>query len=437
MASDEEDKTATGTRRKARTLFLLLIVAVLFFLLGNLASHYFALDIAQRLRIPDPSTRYAQSPEEEVSTRQLALRLEEVSQYLDGDSLYRYTQGDLDEATAEAIRALLRTSEDPYAYYFTPEEYGEYRRSSEGRYAGIGVLLGVRADEVIVMDVYEGSPAYDAGVKPGDVLLAIDDDRHAWDINEATETIHRPAGESVRILWRQGGVERLTTLVLRDVNIPTIVSHLIQIEDQSVGYLHLRRFSSVSATEMAEVIRQLEERGATSLILDLRGNPGGFLDQAVEVTSLFVPQGVVVQIEDRKGINKRTVNGRVVTNLPLVVLIDHGSASASELVTAALQDHGRATVIGEVSYGKGTVQDISRLSWGGAIKYTIAHYMSPEGTTLDNVGVTPDILVPYENGFEEQDYQDKPTGSAFVYRKGADSQLDAALQFLLTGATKG
>jgi carboxyl-terminal processing protease len=410
----------------------LLLLALIFFVLGNLSSYLGLVEIGQRLPITNPQTQPADQAQDEVSTRQLAARLEEVAAYLDGASLYRYTQGDLDTATTEAINSLLATSDDPYAVYYTPEEYAAYKKTSEGEYSGIGVVLSLIDEKVTVLQVYENSPAKEAGIRPGDVLLAVDGLRQDWKLEEATEKIRRPVGQKVTIIWQRGTEERHTELTIKEINIPTIITHLITSNGQQVGYIYLRRFTTHSASELGEAIRQLDGMGAQSFVLDLRGNPGGFLTQAVAVTSLFVPEGVVVQIEDRQGIRTEKVSGNTVTDKPLVLIINKGSASASELVAAALQDHGRALIVGEVSYGKGTVQDVNALSWGGALKYTIAHYMSPNGKALDKVGVQPDVVVEFPDKEGDTALEDVITGGQYRYRRGADPQLDAALDHVGT-----
>ncbi|MDR2587181.1 MAG: hypothetical protein LBC23_02830, partial [Coriobacteriales bacterium] len=226
---------------------------------------------------------------------------------------------------------------------------------------------------------------------------------------------------------------------------------------QAVGYVYLRRFNTHSASELGTALFVLESQGAQSFVLDLRGNPGGYLSQAIDITSLFVPSGVVVQIEDRGGIVAKKVSGNAITDKPLAVLVNGDSASASELVAAALKDHGRATIVGELTYGKGTVQDIRKLSWGAALKYTIAHYLSPNGTVLDGVGITPDVVVPLADATEQEGQSgegeagDTDTGSGaskngsanlsnhltssdYRYEQGADPQLDAALEAVLASA---
>lgn len=407
--------------------FGLTLAVLALFVAGNICAHLGIINIGQTFGMADPKALPAASASDEVSTGQLAARLTEVSGYLDSESLYRYTQGDLDAATTASIQSLIEQSGDEYAKYYTPEEYAEYLRSSEGEYSGIGIVLSMYEGRPTVMQVYEDSPAHDAGVMVGDGLLAVDGDSREWGLEEATELIRRPIGESVTILWQRGDGQIETTMTIREVNIPTIVTHLIEHDNKLIGYIYLRRFNNQSASELREVLAQLEGQGAQGLVLDLRGNPGGYLKQAIDVTSLFVAEGVVTQIEDRHGIKTESVTGKASSDKPLVLLINQGSASASELVAAALQDHGRATLVGESSYGKGTVQDVRRLSWGGALKFTIAHYLSPNGNKLDGVGVTPDIVAAPHGDPSALGLSDRITSSGYRYATGKDPQLDAAL----------
>jgi carboxyl-terminal processing protease len=433
-----QDVRRHGTRLAkglGRALLAALAVGIVF-LAGNLSSSLGGLDAARIVGLGEKA-RVASAPsaDDEVVAAQLGERLKEAADLLDSDALYRYTQGDLDTATTEAIRALIETGDDGYAHYYTPEEYEAYLHVSKGEYSGIGIVLTSTDEGLMVLQVYEGSPAADAGVLAGDLLLAIDGDRRDWELREATEAISRPLGEEVGILWSRDGEERESVLVLGEVNVPTVVSHLIEHEGRAVGYIHLRRFNAQSASELAAALRALGDEGARSYLLDLRGNPGGYLEQAIEVTSLFVSEGAVVQIEDRAGTAVEEVDGNAVTDKPLVLLVNQGSASASELVAAALRDHGRATIVGESTYGKGTVQHIRKLSWGGALKYTIAHYKSPHGTPLDGIGVEPDLPVPASAGPGSIELGDNIAGADYRYREGVDVQLDAALAAL--GAPSG
>jgi carboxyl-terminal processing protease len=437
------EKAAFARVRRRRVLgrlgvfFLTILTIALIFITGNLSASHGFVDVGRLLDPQASQTQGASAADAEVPAAQLAARLDEVATILDTQALYRYTQGDLDEATATAIRSLIETSGDAYAQYYTSEEYAEYLRSSEGEYSGIGVVFAMVDGQITAVQVYEDSPAFDAGVAVGDVLLAVNGDRHDWEFADAIEAIRDFGGESVTITWQRGDDERDTVLAPREVSVPTIVSHLIERDGQTIGYVNLRRFNMHSEAELGDALKNLEGQGAQSYILDLRGNLGGYLSQAIGVTSLFVPEGIVVQIEDRRGITVERVTGAMVTTKPLVVLVDGSSASASELAAAALKDHGRATIVGVVTYGKGTVQNFHELSWGGALKYTFAHYMSPNGTTLDGVGVTPDVAVEPTTGLEGIGLSDHLVSSSYLYREGVDTQLDAALLALLDPAAEG
>lgn len=380
------------------------------------------------------SAEFTGGVEDAVDTRELSERLKEVFGILSKDALFSYDpvdidaiiksesvkQEDTDAATASSIKELLATSGDQYAQYFSAEEYERYMQSSSGEYAGIGVSLVDNADgSAVVTNVVQDSPAEEAGVEVGSVIVAIDGERATWSADAAVTAIRRPEGETVEIVWLRDDTEFSTTMELRALVSPNVSSKLIG----SVGYIYLRQFNAHTTDAVAEAIEELGAQGAEGYVLDLRDNPGGYLTQAVGLTSLFVKSGTVVEIETNNGSQREEVNGDSICDDPLVVLINGQSASASELVTAALKDHGRATIVGTTTYGKGTVQNIKEFSFGGAIKYTIAHYLSPDGMTIDGVGVQPDIEV--EMGTGDNSVRFNGTGD---YTVGADTQLDAALE---------
>lgn len=391
LSTVPSSRTSKQPRIRSRIMAAIAVVllAGLIFSAGNIASYLGIVDIGSQLRLVDPDTRGSDDPAAVVRFEQLAARLREVATILDDEALATFAQSNLDADTNTAIKTMLESSKDQYARYFTKEELAEYQRMSKGEYYGIGIVLTVQDELVRVLDVYPDSPAQEAGVEPDDVLLAIDGVRKQWEITEATEAIQRGEGEQVTITWLRDGEERTTVLTLRSVITPNCSWEMID----DVGYIRLLRYREGSADELREAITELEASGAKGFILDVRDNPGGLLSQAIDVTSLFVERGTVVEIETKNGTERKQVSGKTATDKPLVYLVNGNSASASELVGAALQDHGRATVVGETTYGKGTVQDMRELSFGGAIKYTIAHYYSPDGTAIDGVGITPDIEV--------------------------------------------
>ena len=377
-----------GLKRILATAGVVLLAAAIFSA-GNLASYLGVVDFGTQLHLINPATRGSDDPDATARFEQLAARLREVAAILDDEALATFVQSSLDADTATAIRALLESSGDQYARYFTKEEYADYQRMAQGEYFGIGVVLTTRDDQVSVLDVYPDTPAQEAGVQPDDIIVAIDGVRKQWDLTEASEAIQRDEGEQVTVVWLRDGQEISTTMTLRSVTVPNCVWEL----KGDVGHIQLLRFKDDSADEIKTALIDLEEQGARGFVLDVRGNPGGLLSQSISVTSLFVQQGTVVEIQTKSGTERSQVDGKTVTDKPLVYLVNGQSASASELVAAALQDHGRATIVGEQTYGKGTVQDLRELSFGGALKYTIAHYFSPDGHAIDGVGITPDIVV--------------------------------------------
>ncbi len=428
MSDQSDNRPRQKVLRRLSTFLAILAVSIVLFLAGNLASFGGLFEFANVLGLKNPQAQSAQDPQSEVTTKQLAARVDEAAVYLDAESLYRYNQEDLDKATEASIEALIAQSGDKHAVYYSPKEFEEYNRASEGEYLGIGIVLTTTDNKPTVLEVYEGSPAHSAGVMAGDIILSINGESRDFTTEEASELIRQSANGSVSIVWQRDLEEIETTLSIGTVSVPTVVSHLLNKDNTLCGYIYLRRFNDQSSIELREAITSLESQGAQALILDLRGNPGGYLTQAVAITSLFVKQGDVLQIETNSSKRFERVSGDTCTDMPLVVLINAHSASASELTAAALKDHNRAAIVGEKSYGKGTIQDIQTLSWGGAIKFTIAHYLSPLGTAIEGKGVTPDIEVAYTSEEVERTATDNITSQNYIYSSGKDTQLDVALE---------
>ena len=393
------------------------------------------------------------------SLSEISLRIEEVYTILDHDALHVYTDDELDEATRIAIEGLLEAGGDNRSQYMNQEEFEQYIADSSGEYVGIGITLAAGRDKrPTVTRVFADSPASEAGIEPGDVVLAIDGEYKDWTVDEVVSSIRREAGTEVSVVWDRNGTSRSTTMQVRTVYRQIVTYAVIETGGKRIGYILLEQFTTNSPTEVRNAIRELESQGVDCYILDLRDNPGGYLEAAIEIASMFLKSGVIVRIEERNSSSEKSVLGRFETDKPLAVLINGASASASELVSAAFQDHGRAIVVGEQSYGKGTVQDMRLLSFGGAIKFTIANYLTPNGHVVEGVGVTPDIVVDdglrindadlihrLEAG-EDIDFDaegidmdayysalsdPRPGDPRYVYRAGDDVQLDAAIQALL------
>jgi carboxyl-terminal processing protease len=257
----------------------------------------------------------------------------------------------------------------------------------------VGVVLGLnKAGQPYASRVFPGSPAARGGVKAGDVFTAVGTVRKAkWDLDSFANLVRGPAGTPVTLeVTRAGRAPFTVTLTRARITPPNTTTKMYG----DVGYVRLMTFNERSAAELSSAIKSFDAKGAKGYVLDLRDNPGGLLNSAIDVVSLFVRQGVVVRVDERgKPEEVDSVNGGQITSKPLVVLVDGGSASASEIVTGALKDYVRATIVGELTYGKGSVQSVQPISNGGAVKMTIAHYLTPLRKVINHVGVTPDVVV--------------------------------------------
>jgi carboxyl-terminal processing protease len=314
----------------------------------------------------------------------------EVQGIIASDALRPSSEG---SQTKGALDGLLASLEDTYAAYFDPKENGEFQMDAKGEFFGVGMTVGMEEDTPTIGMVFKDSPAMKAGIKAGDHIVAVDGIRKKWTLDEVVGKIRGPAGTKVTIeMVRDGAAKPLTFTITRArITIPNIMSEMV---GRDVGHLRLMGFNERTAEDLRTEIKALEGKGARGFVLDLRGNPGGLLSSAVGVTSLFVESGVIVRVDERgKPETEEMALGGVATTKPLAVLIDGNSASASEIVAGALQDYKRATIVGDKSYGKGSVQVIRQLSNGGAVKLTNAHYLTPKGRVIDGKGVLPDVAL--------------------------------------------
>jgi carboxyl-terminal processing protease len=295
--------------------------------------------------------------------------------------------------TANAIQGMLSSLDDTHAVYYDPTQYAQLQSDQKGQFFGIGVSIGLNKDgQPYAVSVFANTPASRAGIKVGDVFTAVGSVRKAkWDLDQFVSLVRGPLGSKVTLEITRTGKPPFTVTLARDrITVPTTVTKMYG----NVGYVRLLTFNELSADEVANAIKGFDAKGAKGYVLDLRENLGGLLTSAIDVTSLFVKSGVVVRVDERgkpEEIDRAT--GLQVTDKPLVVLVDSMSASASEIVTGALKDYGRATIVGVTTYGKGSVQTVLPLRNGGAVKLTIAHYLTPNRHVINQVGVTPDIIV--------------------------------------------
>lgn len=311
--------------------------------------------------------------------------------------LYARIRSDAVEAPADAelvegaLTGMLETLDDDYAVYYDADAFSAFTEQLDGEFSGVGMVLEQLPRGLTVVTVLPGSPAETAGIRSGQRLVAVDG-RDVTDlpIESVVEIVKGEAGTEVTLGFNgQGPAEVTVTRAV--ITLPISQSEL---RDDGVGYVRLLQFGEGSGREVGRVVAELAERGAQALVLDLRGNPGGLLREAVAVTSVFAAEGVAVSVEERDRDRQAfRVTGEPITDLPLVVLVDEGSASASEIVAGALQDLGRATLVGEPTFGKGSVQTVRLLGDGSGVKFTTARYFTPSGDSIEGVGVAPDRRV--------------------------------------------
>jgi carboxyl-terminal processing protease len=345
-------------------------------------------------------------------------KVDEVEQLLDAEALKVPTET---SATAGAIQGLLDSTGDKYATYFDKTHFEFFNEQSAGEFGGIGVTIGEKDGTAYVVSVMSGTPADEAGMKKGDVFVSIDGVKQdRWDSDEVVKRVRGQEGATVKLQMQRGDQLKSFTLKRAKINLPNIASQMI---GKDVGYIRLYSFNQKSTDDIRTAIKDLESKGAKGFVFDVRDNPGGLLDQAVDVASLFIPSGVIVRVEERdKPQEKHYATGRVATDVPVVMLVNGDSASASEIVAGAMQDYARSELVGEKTFGKGSVQTVEQLSSGGGVKFTIAHYLTPKSRTIDGVGVTPDTVVKMD---AKNEYD-----AEFQKDMNKDVQLQKALDLL-------
>ena len=309
-----------------------------------------------------------------------------------------------------AIAGLLKSLKDPYSVFFTPEELKEFEIEINGEFEGVGMEVGIRKNILTVVAPLKSTPAEKAGIQAGDKILRIDDvPTSDLSVDEAVRLIRGPRGTEVKLtILRNGEEETKMISVTRDViKIPSLDTETKivtkengeekRLDTGDVFVIRLYNFSSDSANNFRTALRQFLDSGKRKLILDLRNNPGGFLEAAVDISSWFLPQGETVVIENFGGKEPEKIHRSkgydLFNNLPMAVLVNKGSASASEIVAGALQDHGIAKIVGEKTFGKGSVQELVPLTRNTSIKITIAKWLTPKRQSISDGGLTPDAEV--------------------------------------------
>lgn len=307
-----------------------------------------------------------------------------------------------------AVRGLVESLNDPHSIYMDEEMYQAFQSETSGSFSGVGLVVGKKDDQLVVVAPIEGTPGALAGVKSGDHIVAIDgEDTTNLNLTEAVGKIRGEEGTTVTLTIRRGSETREYAIVRDNIKVHSVSAKML---DDSIGYLRITNFNESVADDLKKEYARLEESGMKRVILDLRDNPGGLLDKSVEVAELFVKEGPVVSIVERDGMRTTYSSHSEGSPYPLVVLVNHGSASASEIVAGAVQDTQAGILIGSKTYGKGSVQTLMPLT-NGAIKLTIAKYYTPNEQMIDGVGITPNIVV------EDADQEDAVLNQAIDYLK--------------------
>ena len=324
------------------------------------------------------------------------------------------------ESMDSAINGLLQ-SLDPYSSYMSPEIFNEMQTETSGEFGGLGIEVSMESGVVKVISPIDDTPASEAGIKAGDYIVKINNTQvQGKTLSQAVDLMRGPVGSAIELTVRRRGVKKaLIFNIVREII--QIQSVKVDLLDKDIGYIRLTSFNENSSKQINKKINELEKsKKIKSYILDLRNNPGGLLSQAIKITDYFLNNGEIVSTKSRKSSENRkwfANKGDLTNGKTLIVLINNGSASASEIVAGALKDHKRAILLGENSYGKGSVQSIIPLKNKGAIRLTIAKYYLPSGKSISEVGVSPDIeIIEESNGFK--------------IKTETDNQLNYALKLL-------
>ncbi len=330
---------------------------------------------------------------------------------------------DLQHVAWGAIRGALDTLDDPHTTFLEPQPRQREREDLSGRFGGIGALVSQAEDGSIILDPMPGLPAEQAGIQKGDAVIRVDDTEITPEmtVNDVVTLVRGQVGSIVRLtLRREGQTEPISVEIERqEIPNPSLEYRMLE-EGEGIGYIRIMLFSSRTVEELEDAIKELEAQGMSRMILDLRGNGGGLFDASIDVASMFLNSGVIVyQVEKGAKEQAYEVRGRSgSTELEMVLLVDGGTASASEIVAGALQDQGRATLIGQRTYGKGSVQSVYDLSDGSSVHVTSAEWLTPNRRQINGAGLSPDLEV----ALTDEDHS-----------QGRDPQLERAVEYLLNG----
>ncbi|MCI8367259.1 MAG: peptidase [Eggerthellaceae bacterium] len=414
MGQAEQEKRARKVslamkRQRSQTRRLMVALLVFLAICASFMAGFFLRsqpDIMESLGFPvlDGQATSTDSSTGKTTFDSVSMRVSDVENLLADFSL---DSVNLDEATSGMLTAMMQATDDPYAVYYDPDRYNSYIKETTDRsYAGIGVVFSEYNGRAYVADVFEGSEAEAKGVAAGDFVIGLDgDESHAWTMTEVVNFLAEHDGSSVVVSWMrptsldaETGLEYSTTLACKEYAEENVSTEL----RDNVGVIRVRQITANSTDLVRSAIESLSSQGAAGFVLDLRNNPGGYLSQAVDIASLLLKSGVVVEVQTNEGSSTKKVTGTTLTDAPVCVMVDEYTSAAAEVLAAALQDNQRAQVVGQTSAGKGSVQVTRELAWGGAVRYTAAYYLTPLGHQISGVGVVPDIMVSANESMDNQ-----------------------------------
>lgn len=355
-----------------------------------------------------------------------ANKMTAVENMLSSNYLYDFDKTKLRD---EAIKTYVESLNEPYTHYYTQSEFSSYLSNIQDGYVGIGVIVGVNENNQIeVVAPFEDSPAYKAGIQPSDIIKAIDGVEYGADkLSEAVESIKNgEAGTTVDIKVIRGDEELDITVTRDDIATDSVDGEML---DDNIGYIRVTGFNTTSDngeqstfSEFNDKIAELQSNGMNKMIIDLRDNPGGVLDEACNMADMILPEGVITYTETKSGERTDYNSDAQSLDIPIVILINENSASASEVFTGALKDYGKATVVGKKSYGKGIVQTVFPFFDGSGISLTVAKYYTPNGICIHGIGIEPDVEVDMPDEYKDM------YASAVEYEK--DTQLQKAIEII-------
>ena len=406
-----------------KRIALLLVLTLMAFTLGGCG--YLPATLLSDMLYESTTTSVVPSADGETVT----ISKEEYEKYKQFDTLLElmelvdygyFEEYEVQDMLDGAANGLLLGLGDPYTFYYTPEEYAELWEDDEGEYAGVGIQISTSylTGLCTISRVFDNGPAREAGVQKGDILYMVEDLYvNSSTINDAVDIMRGTPGTTVHVVFLRGTEEIEYDLVRANITVNRIESGMLT---EDIGYIYLYEFAGSCAADFETAVKKLQQQGAQALIIDLRDNPGGWVEDAEKIGDIFLDAGTLCYLQYNDGTREyyKTKAGK--TELPLVILMNENSASSSEILAGALKDRADATIVGVQSYGKGIVQTVVGLDGGAGMQMTIAQYYTPNGNAVHKVGITPDVEVKL------------PDGDNGMYEFGdlADPQLAKALEIM-------